>query len=306
MDFGSDGFLGVGAPEIVVICVVGYFLLGPTELYRLAKEVGKLVTQLRATATEASTAFSTTMEQQLAIGEITDAANDLQDAFRPFTGEGRNARMGAGLASTAALKKTPQDETSQAEDLKEAPMPDFDAWSEAAAAAEAGAPMGAPAAEGVESDEAASSYPSELEAPQGPVPFGTSFGSTSENKFDSQLSGDWNAQVMAGQGPWGDSNPFVGGPVTENDVAAALAAPFREALELAQGDEELLEMLGGLEVERLAEMGRLREEYEAKLAAVAGEFELRGGVVKEWGVKKAAIEAKMASSSASSAAGSLV
>jgi hypothetical protein len=32
MDFGSDGFLGVGASEVVVIVAVGYFLLGPTEV----------------------------------------------------------------------------------------------------------------------------------------------------------------------------------------------------------------------------------------------------------------------------------
>ncbi len=30
----GDGFLGVGPAEIVVICVVGYFLLGPTEVPR--------------------------------------------------------------------------------------------------------------------------------------------------------------------------------------------------------------------------------------------------------------------------------
>jgi hypothetical protein len=33
MNFGEDGILGVGAPEIAVICVVGYFLLGPTEVF---------------------------------------------------------------------------------------------------------------------------------------------------------------------------------------------------------------------------------------------------------------------------------
>lgn len=35
MDFGSDGFLGVGASEVVVIVAVGYFLLGPTEVHTL-------------------------------------------------------------------------------------------------------------------------------------------------------------------------------------------------------------------------------------------------------------------------------
>ena len=59
----------------------GLLPAGPTELYRLAKEVGKLVTQLRQTATEASSAFSETMEQQLALSEIQSASRELQDAF---------------------------------------------------------------------------------------------------------------------------------------------------------------------------------------------------------------------------------
>jgi hypothetical protein len=44
----------------------------------LAKEIGKLVTQLRATATEASSTFSEAMESQLAIKEITAATDELQ------------------------------------------------------------------------------------------------------------------------------------------------------------------------------------------------------------------------------------
>lgn len=43
MVFSGGGILGVGTPEVLVICAVGYFLLGPSELYKLAKEIGKLV-----------------------------------------------------------------------------------------------------------------------------------------------------------------------------------------------------------------------------------------------------------------------
>jgi len=61
-----------------IVCVLSNSVPLFLKLYRLAKEVGKLVTQLRATATEASSTFSEAMESQLAIKEITAASDELQ------------------------------------------------------------------------------------------------------------------------------------------------------------------------------------------------------------------------------------
>ncbi len=47
LNFYQGGVLGVGTPEVLVIAAVGYFLLGPEELYRLSKEIGKIVGQAR-------------------------------------------------------------------------------------------------------------------------------------------------------------------------------------------------------------------------------------------------------------------
>ena len=52
--FYQGGVLGVGTPEVLVIAAVGYFLLGPEELYRLSKEIGKVVGQAREYVTKSA------------------------------------------------------------------------------------------------------------------------------------------------------------------------------------------------------------------------------------------------------------
>jgi len=79
---GSDGgILGVGAPEIATILVVGYFVLGPSELYKLVKEIGKFVQNFRSLSTEASKQFESTMENQLELTELRKAQTELNNAF---------------------------------------------------------------------------------------------------------------------------------------------------------------------------------------------------------------------------------
>ena len=79
---GSDGgILGVGAPEIATILLVGYFVLGPSELYKLVKEIGKFVQNFRSLSTEATKSFESTMENQLELTELRKAQAELNDAF---------------------------------------------------------------------------------------------------------------------------------------------------------------------------------------------------------------------------------
>ena len=61
--------------------MVGYFILGPTELYSLVKEVGKFVQNIRTLGTDASTAFQDSMENQLELQELRNAQRELNDAF---------------------------------------------------------------------------------------------------------------------------------------------------------------------------------------------------------------------------------
>ena len=60
---------------------MGYFVLGPTELYKLTKEIGKALQNFRSLSTEASKQFETSMEDQLDLQELRKAQRELDDAF---------------------------------------------------------------------------------------------------------------------------------------------------------------------------------------------------------------------------------
>ena len=79
---GSDGgILGVGTPEIAVILLVGYFVLGPSDLYKLVKEIGKFIQNFRTLGAEAAKQFEGTMENQLELTELRKAQSELNEAF---------------------------------------------------------------------------------------------------------------------------------------------------------------------------------------------------------------------------------
>ena len=56
-------------------------MLGPSDLYKLVKEIGKFVNNIRTLGTQASAQFETTMESQLELNEIRKAQRELNDAF---------------------------------------------------------------------------------------------------------------------------------------------------------------------------------------------------------------------------------
>lgn len=120
MFLGSDGILGVGAPEIAVTLLVGYFILGPSDLYKLTKEIGKSVQTFRTLSSEASKSFETSMDNQLEMQEIRKAQTELNNAFNfrrsintdkegeAFTEEPSMAKTeeGAAVAASAASSAT--------------------------------------------------------------------------------------------------------------------------------------------------------------------------------------------------------
>merc|ERR1719409_564692 len=83
--FYQGGVLGVGTPEVLVIAAVGYFLLGPEELYLLSKEIGKIVGQAREYVTKSAAEWQATLDGETfefkEVKEIQAAAQELQDAF---------------------------------------------------------------------------------------------------------------------------------------------------------------------------------------------------------------------------------
>lgn len=60
---------------------MGYFVLGPSELYKLTKEIGKFFQNIRTLSSEASKSFETSMEDQLDLQELRKAQVELNQAF---------------------------------------------------------------------------------------------------------------------------------------------------------------------------------------------------------------------------------
>jgi Sec-independent protein translocase protein TatA len=63
---GGGGILGVGPSEMAVIMAVGWFVLGPTKLFSLSREVGTVLGNLRRSADEARSTFTDAMEMEVA------------------------------------------------------------------------------------------------------------------------------------------------------------------------------------------------------------------------------------------------
>jgi Sec-independent protein translocase protein TatA len=61
--------------------LVGYFVLGPSDLFKLTKEIGKFVQNVRTFSDEATSTFENNMESQLQLEEIRKAQRELNDAF---------------------------------------------------------------------------------------------------------------------------------------------------------------------------------------------------------------------------------
>jgi len=84
MVLGPQGLFGVGSAEVIVVVAVGYFLLGPEDLFKLAKEIGKLVASVRRSLAESAAEWQATMGNEVDFKEIRDIQNtarELQEAF---------------------------------------------------------------------------------------------------------------------------------------------------------------------------------------------------------------------------------
>jgi len=65
----NENFLGIGTTEAIVIFGVGWLLLGPSELYKLTKELGNVIGNVREAFTSITKSFSETMEQEVGLSE---------------------------------------------------------------------------------------------------------------------------------------------------------------------------------------------------------------------------------------------
>ena len=65
----DSGFLNMGAPEVIVIGAVAWVVLGPKELFKLAKQAGEFVGQWQQLGMQAKDTFQSALEQELAEDE---------------------------------------------------------------------------------------------------------------------------------------------------------------------------------------------------------------------------------------------
>jgi Sec-independent protein translocase protein TatA len=97
------------------ILLVGYFVLGPSDLYKIVKEVGKLFQNFKTLSTDLTTSFENNMESQLQVEELRKAQRELTDAFsfrrsinvdqqeEAFTTKATNLYDGAAAAEDVAV-----------------------------------------------------------------------------------------------------------------------------------------------------------------------------------------------------------
>lgn len=64
-----------------LILLVGYFVLGPSDLYKLTKEIGKFIQNIQTLGSDLSTTLETNMESQLQLEDLRKAQRELTDAF---------------------------------------------------------------------------------------------------------------------------------------------------------------------------------------------------------------------------------
>lgn len=60
---------------------MGYFVLGPSDLYKLTKEIGKGIQNFRTLSSDVTKTFENNMESQLQLEELRKAQRELNDAF---------------------------------------------------------------------------------------------------------------------------------------------------------------------------------------------------------------------------------
>jgi Sec-independent protein translocase protein TatA len=162
---GGGGFLNMGTPEMIVIGACAWALLGPKELYRLAKEAGKFLGEWQQLGLQAKNTFQDALETELAVDEMNKEAEKQPAAPAPATD----------FSDMPTLEE--MEEQRRRQELEDAPplsgladSPETPGW-----ASNSFEPEASPSFGGVD---------------------GVEDVSAGQSKFMQQLSGDVNRQVM--------------------------------------------------------------------------------------------------------------
>lgn len=93
--FDTGSFFGVGVPEATVIALLGWFLLGPEELFKVAKQLGNWLGEARTFISQAARQYESTLndestrkaidgirETQRKVAEVATSFRGVADSFR--------------------------------------------------------------------------------------------------------------------------------------------------------------------------------------------------------------------------------
>lgn len=229
--------------------LVGYFILGPSDLYKIVKEVGKFIQNARTLSSDLSKTFENNMESQLQLEEIRKAQRELNDAFsfrrsinvdtdeEAFTTNVETPRQTSVQDAAYAVAEKPQTRKKKKIRRRKKPTDEENLSGEV------------PDLQMPSSVTQSSSYTNEeretidrefdqyLSSPAQPDWYSNESNPVSSNteksRFQQQISGNWNEQVISNE-----------------DKLSPLA--------------KVMEMLAVLEEERIATNKRLEEEFKLR------------------------------------------
>lgn len=102
-------FLGVGAPEALLVAVVALVVFGPKGLAEAAKSLGQVLRSFQPTireVVEVSQEIKGTLEKEIGLDELRDAA---RPAPRPYTPPANNTTAAAGYTPPSGLQAVSDD-----------------------------------------------------------------------------------------------------------------------------------------------------------------------------------------------------
>lgn len=118
--FDTGGFFGVGVPEATVVALLAWFLLGPEELFRLAKAAGSWLGEARGFVGEAAKKYESTLDDAstrkaiAGIRETQRTVSEVASSFQAISGTIRDPlNLSSTLSDTFAKYDDKKEETSK-------------------------------------------------------------------------------------------------------------------------------------------------------------------------------------------------
>eukprot|EP00439_Symbiodinium_sp_Y106_P019700 s2666_g2.t1 len=130
--FDSGSFFGVGVPEALVVAFLGWFLLGPEELYKISKQVGGWLGELRTYIGQAARQYESALDDTSTrqaiegIRQTQQTVSELAGSWRSVTDSLRDPlAISSTLQSTLSKYSGPKDAVDAVKSAK--PAVDLDA-----------------------------------------------------------------------------------------------------------------------------------------------------------------------------------